>query len=163
MYIPQRSNVAYDLSQFDVDELQERRAKQRAERNIQMKKTSVAKSGNAFKTLFVIACAAIVAFSILFSKVALSEYATQISAESSALELAQRENIRLQANLDNMVTLSKVEEYAVNELGLQKTQKSQITYISMNTESMTEVADDSGNVFVSIKDWFYSILEYLGF
>ena len=62
-----------------------------------------------------------------------------------------------------MVTPSKVEEYAEDVLGLQKTQKSQIKYIRMNTESMTEVAEEGTNVFVSIKDWFDGILEYLGF
>lgn len=163
MYVPNNTNVAYDLSAFDVDELSEKRAKEREKRNIQVKKTSVAKSGNALKTLFVIACAAVIAFSVLFSKVQLSEYATQISSESSALELAERENVRLRSNLDNMVTPSKVEEYAEGTLGLQKTQKSQIKYISMNTESMTEVADEGSNVFLSIKEWFDSVLEYLGF
>ena len=162
MYVPNNTNVAYDLSAFEIDERSEKRAKNR-EQQIKVKTTSVAKSGNALKILFGVACVAVIAFAILVSKVQLSEYATQISAESTALELAERENVRLRSNLDNMVTPSKVEEYAEDVLGLQKTQKSQIKYIRMNTESMTEVAEEGTNVFVSIKDWFDGILEYLGF
>lgn len=157
------SGLAYDLSKFDVEE-QERLQEEKKKAHIKLgKKSSVAKSGSILKTIAGVGCAGAVAFTLLYSKVNLSELATQISVQTTALEAAQRENLRLQANLDNMVTLNKVEESAVNDLGLQKTQKSQVKYVTKSTESMAEVAEENDNVFISIQDWFYDILEYLGF
>ncbi|MGN0577581.1 MAG: hypothetical protein ACI4J4_03070, partial [Ruminiclostridium sp.] len=71
--------------------------------------------------------------------------------------------LQLRAELDSMVTLDNVEKIASEELGLQKTQRSQITYVTLNTEEMTEVAEDSKDIFVSIQNWFKNVLEYLGF
>ena len=61
------------------------------------------------------------------------------------------------------ITLDNVEKIASEELGLQKTQSSQITFITLNTEDMTEVAEEDHNIFVSIQNWFLGILDYLGF
>ena len=166
-----RSNLAYDMSLFDVDdEYQKRREQRRREREKNEKadlklneKKAVGRNGNAFAALVAVSCAALVAFSILYSKVQLSEYTSMISETETQIEQAKRENARLSAELDSLVTLDNVEKIASEELGLQKTQNSQITFISLNTEEMTEVAEENDNVFISIKNWFYGILEYLGF
>lgn len=159
------SGAAYDLSNFEVDELeQERERKQREKTELKLnEKKSVAKTGSILKTTAGIICAGSIAFMMLYSQVCLSELTMQIGEKTTELEEAKSENVRLQSNLDNMVTLSKVEESAVNELGLQKTQKSQVKYITTNSENMVEVAEEQNNVFVSIQEWVYSILEYLGF
>lgn len=160
------SNLAYDLSLFDVDEeLERKKARKREEKTaIRMtEKKAVGRNGNAFGALVAVSCAAIVAFSILYSKVQLSDYTSMISETKTQLEQAERENLRLNAELDSMVTLDNVEQIASEELGLQKTENSQITFVSLNTEQMTEVAEEDPNIFVSIQNWFYDILEYLGF
>ncbi len=160
-----QDNLAYDLSLFDVDEEQEKKkAKKRAESRIKISaKKAVARNGNAFAAVICVAACMAVAFSILYSKLELSEYTSKISTIKTEIETAERENLRLNAELDSMVTLDNVEATASNELGLQKTQNSQITFVTLNTEQMTEVAEESGNIFVSIQDWFYDVLEYLGF
>lgn len=160
-----QDNLAYDLSLFDVDEEQERKKeKKRAESRIKITaKKAVARNGNAFAAVACVAASAVVAFAILNSKLELSEYTSKISTVKTELETAERENLRLNAELDSMVTLDNVESIASNELGLQKTQSSQVTFVALNTEQMTEVAESDGNIFVSIKDWFYDVLEYLGF
>ncbi|MCM1054323.1 MAG: hypothetical protein NC394_02270 [Bacteroides sp.] len=162
MYAYNRSNVAYDLSQFDTDG-QTRRQPKPSRDHIKMHKTSVAKSGNWFKTIVLIGFAAIVAFMFVNSKAALSEVSTEISSMTSQLQEAKSENVRLQAQLDNMVTLGKVEEMAVSELGLQKTTKSQVRYISVHDRTMVQVAQQEENVFASLKSWLDGVSEYLGF
>ena len=159
------SNLAYDLSLFETDEDLERkkraREKQRAEQakiNISQKK-SVGRNGSAIAAIAVVAFAAVIAFSLLYSKVQISEYTTMISETKNEIELAERENVRLNSELDSMYTLDNVENIASQELGLQKTQSSQITFITLNTEEMTEVAESDPNIFVSIQKWFHSILE----
>lgn len=158
-------NEAYDLSLFDTDERTEERARKRAEEKVQLKlhRTSVSKSGNWFKTSVAIACGAFLAFSFISCKATLSELSSEISSAESAYSEAVSENSRLQTKLDNMMTLSKVEETAVGELGLQKTSKTQVKYINGSSDSLSEVAQEDSNVFLSINGWFNDVLEYLGF
>ncbi len=160
------SNLAYDFSLFETDEKEERRKeKRRAEKSaIQMtQKKAVARNGSVFMAVASVTLAVIIAFAILYSKVQLSDYTAAISSLKTELQLAERENLRLNAELDSMVTLDNVESIASGVLGLQKTQNSQVVFVTKNTESMAEVAEADTNIFVSIKDWFYSVLEYLGF
>lgn len=161
MYAYNRSNVAYDLDRFDTDVQKE--AQKKAKSTIKMHKVSVAKTGNWLKTVFFVAFAALLAFAIINSKATLSEISTEISEQSALLEEAKSENIRLQAKLDNMVTLSKVDEIAVGELGLQKTTKNQVHYISIYDRTMVQAAEKDGNVFAALKNWWDDALEYLGF
>ena len=163
------SNLAYDLTLFETDEDLERRKrdrkKQREEQakiNITQKK-SVGRNGSAVAAIALVAFAAVIAFSLLYSKVQISDYTSLISETKSEIELTERENIRLNSVLDSMYTLDNVEKIASQDLGLQKTQSSQISFITLNTEEMTEVAPPDENIFVSIQNWFNGILEYLGF
>ena len=160
------TNLAYDLSLFDVDEEEQKRREQRRKKKEETikitEKKAVGRNGNAFTALTAVACAAIVAFTILYGKVQLSDYTTQISEVKTQIEQEEREHLRLETELDSMMTLDNVEKIAAQELGLQKTQNSQITVITLNTEEMTEVAEENSNIFVSIQNWFQSILEYLG-
>ena len=158
------SNLAYDLSLFDTDEELERKKAQKRREKSQLQitaKKAVGRNGNAFAAMVAIAFAAIVAFSVLYSKVQLSDYTGMISETKTQIEQAERENLQLRAELDSMVTLDNVEKIASEELGLQKTQRSQITYVTLNTEEMTEVAEESKDIFVSIQNWFKNVLEYL--
>ena len=160
------SNLAYDLSLFEVDEEYEKKKEQRREEKSHIRMTekkAVARNGSIFATVVSAVLCIAVAFSILYSKVELAEYTAMISEVKTQLETEQRENNRLNAELDSMVTLDNVESIAASELGLQKTQNSQINFVTLNTEKMTEVAKTDTNIFVSIKDWFYDVLEYLGF
>lgn len=160
------SNLAYDLSLFEVDEEYERKKEQKREEKSHIRiteKKSVARNGSIFATVVSAVLCIAVAFSILYSKVELAEYTAMISEVKTQLETEQRENNRLNAELDSMVTLDNVESIAASELGLQKTQNSQINFVTLNTEKMTEVAHTDTNIFVSIKEWFYDVLEYLGF
>ena len=160
MYAYNKSNVAYDLSRFDVEE---REKKTKTAPHIKMHATSVAKSGNWFVTIVLVTFAAVVAFFFISSKAALSEVTTQISSKTTELQEAKSENVRLQAQLDNMVNLSKVEEMAISELGLRKTTKNQVRYIYVQDRTMVQVAEKEENVFASLKNWLDGVSDYLGF
>ena len=162
MYAYNRSDVAYDLSRFDTDERAVQREVKR-KTDIKLHKVSVAKTGNWFKTVFFVAFAALLAFAVVSGKATISEISTEISEQSTLLEEAKSENAMLQARLDNMVTLSKVDEIAVSELGLQKTSKNQVHYISVYDRTMVQAAEKDGNVFAALKGWLDGAMEYLGF
>ena len=167
MYAYNRTSAAYDLSQFDTDERlrqrEQQRVQKRARAGIKLHKVSVSKTGNWFKTVFFIAFAAVLAFAVINGKATISEISTQISEQSTMLEEAKSENVMLQARLDNMVTLSKVDEIAVGELGLQKTSKNQVHYISIYDRTMVQAAEKVANVFATLKSWLDGTKEYLGF
>jgi hypothetical protein len=59
--------------------------------------------------------------------------------------------------------MTTVEEYAENELGLHKLDKSQIEYITIDSEDKASVVkNEDEDFFVSLKNWFTSIMEYIG-
>lgn len=163
MYAYNRSDVAYDLNRFDTGEQAPQPEQKPAKSAIKLHKVSIAKTGNWFKTAFFIAFAALLAFAVVSAKATISEISTEISEQSSLLEEAKSENIRLQAQLDNMVTLSKVDEIAVSQLGLQKTSKNQVHYVSVYDRTMVQAAESEGNVFAALKNWLDGAMEYLGF
>lgn len=163
MYVYNRSNLAYDLSQFDTEEQPRRRPREKNKPDIKLHKVSVAKTGNWFKTIVFVLCATVLAFAVIGSKAAISEVSTRISEQNSLLAEAKSEQSRLQSKLDGMVTLDSVEDIAVNQLGLQKTTKNQIHYISVFDRTMVQVSDKEPNVFETLKDWIDGTTEYLGF
>ncbi|MCM1299018.1 MAG: hypothetical protein NC203_00610 [Firmicutes bacterium] len=165
MYAYNKTSAAYDLNYFDTDENAVRKSQRRKAQSdhIKMHKTSVSKSGNWFKIIVSVACVTVLAFAMINCKAQISEISTEISSKSSELEKAQEENVRLQAQLDNMVTLGKVDEIATGTLGLQKTSKNQVYYVAVYDRSMVQAAKKETNVFVSLQNWFDGVLEYLGF
>ncbi len=164
MYAYGNSNAAYDFSQFETDENAARKPKPKVEKaDIKLKKTSASKTGNWFKTIAVVAAAALIAFVFVNGKAVLSELSIDISESTEALEEAKRENARLQTELDGFVTLSKVDEIATTSLGLQKTAKTQIQYITVHDRTMVQAAEQDDNVFSRLKNWLDGAAEYLGF
>lgn len=156
------SNVAYDLSRYDDGAALRKPAKQ-DKPEIKLHEKAAARNGNWFKIIVITACTMLFGIVFLNSKATISELATKISEQEATYAQAQSENVRLQANLDNMVTLNKVDEAATQKLGLQKTQKTQVKYIDGSAETLAQVAETEDNVFISISEWFNNVLEYLGF
>ena len=74
------------------------------------------------------------------------------------------DNSLLRSQLDYKISIGYIEQYATEELGMQKVTGAQKKYISVNTESLIEVEhDDSGGFFGSVRSWFEDVLEYIGF
>lgn len=153
-----RTSAAYDFAAAE-----ERTQPKKAKSSIKLHKVSVAKTGSWFKATIFVAFAAFLAFIFISSKSMISEISTQINQQTEQLNEAKEENSLLQAKLDGIVTLSKVDEVAVNELGLQKTVKTQVRYISVNDRTMVQTAEHEENVFESLKNWLNDTAEYLGF
>ena len=87
-----------------------------------------------------------------------------VTEQRAALEQAQDDNELLQSRLDSIANIGYIEQYATENLGMTKVSASQKKYISINTESLIETQTDESEGFVgSVKKWFGSILEYIGF
>ena len=100
---------------------------------------------------------------MIYGRVELSSLYTQQSELEAQLTQLTNENISLESELAQKTGLTKVEEYAENELGLQKLDKSQIEYVEIEGDTVAEVvAPEDTNIFVKIKRWFSDLLEYIG-
>jgi len=151
-----RTSAAYDLSLFE--ERETRKKDEEPELQVKTNPGSVAKRGNIFKILTLAFIAAALPLWILYHKAELSELSKNISNVNIQLEEAQSENLRLQAELDNLVTLARVEEFAQNELGMQKITSAQGKHITIDTGGITEIANPDD--FMS--GWFSDILAFFG-
>lgn len=100
---------------------------------------------------------------MIFGKVEISSLYAQRTELQTQLEEVQNENVSLESELAQKTNMTKVEEYAENELGLQKLDKSQIEYVEVDADNVAKIVQsDDSNIFVKIKRWFNSALEYIG-
>lgn len=152
------NNLAFDYSAYDAEVLaEEKKIKHRHNTGLLRSKNSIAK----FLGIAVVTMALM--FSMIYGKVELSSlYDKQAQLESELTQLVN-ENVSLESELATKTGLSKVEEYAEQELGLQKLDKSQIEYVEIEKDTVAEVVKpENDNIFVKIKNWFSNALEYIG-
>jgi cell division protein FtsL len=163
MLIPNRTSAAYDFSLFESHEHKRKPEEPKIGIKTNNAPLSASRSGNVFKILLAAICAVMLPIYFLSSKVQLSELSIQISNTQLELSQAERENARLQAELDSIVTLAMVEDFAENTLGMQKITTTQGVHITMGAGGTTQIAEDLNNPVNIIAKWFSDTLEYLGF
>lgn len=101
--------------------------------------------------------------SLIYGKVEISRLYNERAGLERELGQLQNENVSMQSEIAERMNMTKVEEYARDDLGLQKLDKSQIEYIEVETPSVAEVKEDNDDdVFFRIKHWFNSLAEYIG-
>lgn len=153
------NNLAYDYAAYDSDELNLPKPKIKHKRNLKLKP----KAAFAMKLTILGFIGLALLCSFVFGQVELSEVYSEQSSLSKQLEKLQDENMSLESELESKTGLTQVEEYAEKNLGLQKLDKSQIEYVEVKNDSVAEVVEtEDDNIFVSIKKWFRSVLEYFG-
>ena len=161
-----QDNLAYDLSLFDDNERRhhEKEKEKAAAGGIKMTKSSISRSGSRIK---VIACAAAVFaafFTANYFNTRRDDMARMVTEQRAEYNDALNDNSLLRSQLDYKISIGYIEQYATEELGMQKVTGAQKKYISVNTESLIEVEhDDSGGFFGSVRSWFEDVLEYMGF
>ncbi len=161
-----QDNLAYDLSLFDDNERRhhEKEKEKAAAGEIKMTKSSISRSGSRIK---VIACAAAVFaafFTANYFNTRRDDMARMVTEQRAEYNDALNDNSLLRSQLDYKISIGYIEQYATEELGMQKVTGAQKKYISVNTESLIEVEhDDSGGFFGSVRSWFEDVLEYIGF
>lgn len=148
-----QSNLAYDLSRYEYQP-------KKAEPVIKAKKI-VKPSASTPKTIATILVGGVMMCCVLYSKLDVSRIQKEITAQTKAVELLRSENVRMQSAIEEKTSLRNVENFAENQLGLKKLDKSQMEYVELQTENIVEIPESDTNIFVRISDKFNSILEYL--
>ncbi len=76
----------------------------------------------------------------IYSHVRVEELNRQIETTNSSISVMQSENTKLKMDLNASASLDKVEDYAVNELGMVKVQNYQVNYLNLSDGDTVEVS-----------------------
>lgn len=69
---------------------------------------------------------------VITSMAVKNEYTRQLASQEIMISNAQSEGVSLQSKLDAMVSISMIDDYAVNELGMTKVKSNQIQYMDVD-------------------------------
>ncbi len=133
----QGQNQAYDLERFSTEEFNTLRV-------VENKAASQAKRRRTRQWVGkVVACALVLglAVSVLYSHVRLMSSADQITTLQQELVKEKSYYDQLNYQLESDATLTKIEEYVSRQLGMVKTDKSQVTYVTLTEENSVEKAE----------------------
>ena len=86
----------------------------------------------------------------------LNELTTNITQAQKALDEQQSIYVQLQMTAQDGKSMSDVEKYAEEELGMKKISEGQITYITLNDSDKGEVLHDAGQ-----GSWWDQIVSFL--
>lgn len=135
---------AYDLNLFGTDMLSSAAPAVEAPETEKVKKTvakpdaeavarakaeSVAETKQAIKVLAVILVMFSLFSGVLAARLTVYDLKAQAAQKEIELNEAKSENVRLNMALNALMSREKVEEYAVNVLGMQRIQRYQIHYL----------------------------------
>lgn len=152
-------NAAFDYSAYDRATADREALEIRHRRNMRVKEDRMA----IMKIMALSAVVLVLLFTMIWGRVEISSLCSQQTSQEETLAQLQSENVSLESELAQKTSKTKVEEYATKKLGLQKLDKSQIEYVKVDSGSTAKVVkSDDGNVFLKIKHWFSSALEYIG-
>lgn len=136
-------NAAYDLDLFAPKAENKRQAGRRRPRpKVEEPRIST------FQAIKIIVLSSIVlalVATMIYGRVQLTELNTEVSKIESDMKVAKSENTRLSMELNSLVSLDRVEEYAINVLGMRKMEKYQMEYIDVSMENKFEFLNKSKN------------------
>ncbi|MBS7390431.1 MAG: hypothetical protein KIG33_08870, partial [Oscillospiraceae bacterium] len=97
---------------------------------------------------------------LLYGRIKVDELDRQISATETKITTAQSENVRLNMQLDSMISLKNVEEYAQTNLGMVKMESYQIEYIDLSGADKVTVSG-ARTLNANSTSLYSKIMEYM--
>lgn len=97
---------------------------------------------------------------VIFSYNRRNSMYNRINERTTALKLAEAENVRLQSELESKMSAKNVEDYAENVLKMRKIDSSQIKYIKIQTEDVVSIPEQDDGILARIKDFLSDCVEY---
>ena len=94
-------------------------------------------------TLKIIAVAGICLFFfaiVIYSTLQLDEINRDIASVDQKISIAKSEKVRLDMELDSIISMDKVEDYAANTLGMSKVQDYQVIYVDLSSSDRVIMA-----------------------
>lgn len=98
-----------------------------------------------------------VVFASLYGRVQIAQLNVDINEATARLEELNSEKVRMETELDGQMSLSRVEEIALDELGMVKPDNSQVTYLKVQQANKIQTAEKSQTLIDIISDFFASL------
>ena len=129
---------------------------------IHKKKTGLRRVVTFPRALFVVAVSCL-CMALLYNNMYLTSLTKQIGEKEAELEDIQSEYVSLKARQEQTLSISYVEQYAQETLGMVKMDPSQVEYIEMSNPEVTEVSGSAtlGDAVANLMRSFTAVLEYL--
>ncbi|MGN0666190.1 MAG: hypothetical protein ACI4KF_06650 [Huintestinicola sp.] len=159
MHEYRNSNLAYkeEISKFE-DYAQ--RAENRPAPDIKIR--SASKEAVAAPSLILgVIVMGILMTSTINAKADIAAIHTEIVNQEAKVHALENENAGMKARLETKSSQKAVEEYAENVLGMQKLDKSQIEYVSLESGNVIEISETETGLPAAIKNAFNKFVEYL--
>ncbi len=153
-----RGNAAYDLSKY---ENAAPRLTDGEKSKIVVRRAKPRPTASAPKILITAVMAVLVLSLVVYPKVQQATVMSDINKLNDQVMILESENVRMQTAIESKSALKAVEDYAVDVLGMQKLDKSQIEYLSIENGNVIDIPEENENFFVKIKHSFEDFLEYL--
>ena len=109
--------------------------------------------------MLVAALALMMGFSLLYSRVVITELNEQINSAATRLDVLHAEQVRMQTELDGKMSLKAIEETAIGEYGMVKPDGSQVSYIQVTKESKLEAKAKEEGFFEKIANFVQGLFE----
>ena len=158
------SNAAYYYEEPENNDFQEEIKTEQekvpeARKNIQMKHNET-KSGSVIAIVLVSVLAAVLLGSVIYTLDRRNTVYNKVTDLNRQLNLAEAENVRLQAELESKMSAKNVEDYAENVLGMKKMDSSQIKYIKIQTDDVVNIPEQEQGIIAKVKGFFDDCVEY---
>lgn len=140
----------------DEDEMGSEKSRQD---NISVKQNG-AKSGSLFSIILISVIAAALLGTVVYTFDRRNTVYNQVAQLNDQLALVEAENVRLQSELESRMSAKNVEEYAENELGMQKIDSSQIKYIRIQTDDVVSIPQQDKGLISKVKGFIDRCVEY---
>ena len=98
---------------------------------------------------------------VIYSNVQQLQVSNQIAEKQQELTDLQSENVRMKSEIAGRTSNKNIQTYAEEVLGMRTIDQSQIEYVQIQTDDVVNIPEEEQNVFVRVKIWFDSFVEYL--
>lgn len=132
------------------------------------RKNQLKKSEKAALCRFLIASVAaafVVCSALIYTNVMIIRASTKTESLKKQLALVTEQNSQKQIEIGQKLDMKVIEERAINELGMQRPENSQIVYVNVKQNSYSETAEKksvSTGVLSAVKKAFSLVAEYFG-
>lgn len=153
------AQTAYELERFRNRPLKNDQPKMRAVRG---KKQALKVSAEKVKVIAVCVIMAGLTMGVLESQATITELTSEIQSTNKALVNAQSDYNYLSGVMDSKTGLKNVEQIATSTLGLMKLDKSQITYVALESESLISRPESSTKKMTGfLQNFLQGLMDYL--
>jgi cell division protein FtsL len=133
--------------------------KEEREKNIRFRHNEV-RRGSVMTIILISAMAAVLLGTVIYSLDRRNTMYNRVSDKNHELSLVEADNVRLQSELESRVSAKNVEDYAENQLHMQKIDSSQIKYIKIQEGDVVNIPKQDKSVKAKIKGFFDDLVEY---